>query len=466
MAELPALADLLELENDEELAGLVEPVTGVAAWPAIRNDVIRKYLGDLLYPTAPLVDPGRRPSASRIVRTALRSVPWSLSHRPMRSEVLIMATGSGLRIVGDRAMNTYTDPLAEALGHRSWTYEATYEDRWPGRRSNSRLTLGALDRLAFAARWARPVRSEHGSLAKALIGIVRARAQSELGRPMSQEFALAMESLTERRLSAYGLVSSQVSRLFDLADPRLLLIQQGCYGHRAVVNTVAHRRGLVVAELQHGMITRGHDAYNVAPAMTASDWYRRSQPDTLLTYGDWWSSQVTAPVSAMVPIGDPRTADPASATRDSHRVLLIGDGIETGWYLDMAARLQRAVGDRSSVLYRPHPLERSRLSEMRVSVEIDHEPDVQVSLGRARAVVAEASTVLFQAIGITRTIALDTPKSRFYLGDHPFERLAEPEGLLPLLDAGPPSHGPERAQFWAPDWRERFIRFVDDVVAH
>lgn len=464
MVEPSKLDDILELENAPILAGLRCPDTDIAAWPAVRNEVIRKILGDLLYPTAPLVDPHRRPSYFQAARSGLHASRWNQLHPPRESEVLIVATGSGLRPNEGLLFNSYTDPFAVELAGRAWTYESVFENRWRGRRSNDRLTFALPDRIWVGIRSLSPVQKRHLEVAHSIREIVAERARTVLQMPFSLEFLRYVEALAASRLAAYRVVAGHVERLLDRVQPRLILVEGGCYGHNAVLNTVAHRRGIRVAELQHGMITRGHDVYNVALAMAVDPGYRRSQPDTLLTYGDWWSAQITAPVGTKVTIGDPRRKLPPLVDRQaSRRVVVVGDGIETDWYVDQTRRLQGAAGSTWHVVFRPHPLERRRLGGRQHPVELDTEPDVARSLANAHAVLAEASTVMFEAIGVTPlVIALDTAKSRFYLGEHPFPRLGEAQDVLQLLER-PPAEVVAEA-FWADGWRERFRAFVAAAI--
>ena len=60
------------------------------------------------------------------------------------------------------------------------------------------------------------------------------------------------------------------------------------------------------------------------------------------------------------------------------------------------------------VVFRPHPLERSRVFALPAGVaqgfKSTDEPDIYPSLARAEVVVAEVSTGLFEAVGLTRRI--------------------------------------------------------------
>jgi hypothetical protein len=99
------------------------------------------------------------------------------------------------------------------------------------------------------------------------------------------------------------------------------------------------------------------------------------------------------------------------------------------------------------------------------AVVIDESPDLYASLGTAVAVIGETSTALFEAIGIVpRVFVWDTPKSRFYLGDHPFERFAGVEELAAMVAVPRAATRVPADDVWAEGWDERFQRFVDEQV--
>src|SRR5207342_2453626 len=97
--------------------------------------------------------------------------------------------------------------------------------------------------------------------------------------------------------------------LLGRVRPRLALIEDASFGHMAVFNATARRLGVTVAEFQHGMVSKGHDAYNVAPTLAASEAYRRTQPTAFLAYGSWWNDQFNAPVDGKVVIGNPHRTE-------------------------------------------------------------------------------------------------------------------------------------------------------------
>jgi hypothetical protein len=233
----------------------------------------------------------------------------------------------------------------------------------------------------------------------------------------------------------------------------------------AVFNAVAREMGVPAAEFQHGMVTRGHDVYNVAPSLAASDAYRMTQPRSFLAYGSWWNEQFNAPVEHRVAVGYPHRVESLRSWTPSPsrgHVLVLGDGVETQAYLQFCRELALQVPPHLEVVFRPHPAERSRVGVTR-SVRIDETRDLYASLAGVDAVVGEATTVLFEAVGLVRKIFVwDTAKSRFYLGEHPFARFSDATGLADLLKAtATGTVQDDLAQsLWATEWRGNLEQFL------
>jgi hypothetical protein len=467
---LLSLQEMLVLEDDPAFMELVCPTTGVLAWPAIRIDLLRQLIGDRLYPTAPLVDLGHRTDLRRIAIGAVRATVHNLLHPPRRSDVLLVVTGAGLIVRDGRSFNRYSDHFVRCLGDRAWTMESLFGDAWPSPpRSTRRLGFLAGHRLALAVRARVATRRVHRTLAGELVDLAARRGRELLGWDLGEARRSAITAWAARRLAGYPIEARFVSRLLRKVKPRLVLLEEGCYGHMAVFNATARELGVTVGEFQHGMVTRGHDAYNVAPRLAASAAYRMTQPAAFLGYGAWWNRQFNAPVDSKVVIGNPHRTESLRSwqpERTRFTVLVLGDGVETEAYLGLCRRLAASAPPPLRVVFRPHPLEREQVRRGGSgSVPIDAAPDLYTSLAAAHAVVGEASTALFEAVGtVPRIFVWDTDKSRFYLGDHPFARFTDPAevaGMLTSEDAGN-LRGDVAGAMWADDWQGRFVRYINE----
>lgn len=459
------LDDYLQIEDDAAFAEAACPSTGILAWPAIRHEVLRTLLGDRVYPTESPALLGPRRSLSRAVPAVLGAAVWNAAHPPGSVDVLLLATGAGLVRDGTRWRNRHVDYFTDVIGTQAWTFEASFpglrlmRERW-----NRRVGSLIVDRARFAVA-SRVIRSSaQRRVMTELLDIVDARGRALLGWELGNARKSALVDRGALRLAAYAMKKRFYAGLLERTKPRVALVEEGCYGHMAVFNHVAREHGVTVAEFQHGMVTRGHDAYNVAPTLARSEAFRRTQPHVFLGYGDWWLEQFSAPVEERIAIGHPHRAVVLRdwAPRPERRgILFLGDGVETEANVAFAAQIASLAGGSSPVRFRPHPLEAHRVPASQASVEIDRASDLYESLANAHAVIAESSTALFEAVGLVpRVFAWDTPKSRFYLGSHPFERATDPADLLAKLAGPAPNDAAAASSLWADDWEGRFRTFI------
>jgi hypothetical protein len=469
MTAVQSLQELLTAEDDPAFVEERCPDTSIPAWPAIRNDFVRTALADLFY--AVRAFPGeRRPTKSlAVAANALHSWFVNSARKPHSSPILILATGAGLLIERGRTVNRIVDPVADELGARAWTLEWLDRDRWPvAPRANPRLTFAGGERFMELAAGIAAARSVHRRVIRRLIDLACERAADAIGWSPRESTRRHLVATGARRLAAYPFQARLTERALRERRVRLALVEEGAYGHRAVFNWIARQQGIPVAELQHGVVTRGHDAYNVAPTLAASPAYGATQPSAFLSYGGWWSSQFNAPIPTRTPIGNPfrshqlRSWRPDPLRRD---VVVLGDGIDTDRTIAFSRDLARLIPDRT-IAFRPHPLERERVSRSEVApARLDLSPSLYDALARTYAVVGEVSTGLFEAIGLVPTIVVwDTPKSRLGLAEHPFRVASDAFAAARLVADPQPGPDLDPSEFWASGWEDHLETYVRSAV--
>ena len=470
----PVVADLARVLEIEDVATLLEircPSTGVLAWPTIRGEFFRTFIGDMLYPSAPWVDLRHRRHARASAWLAIRSALHNRGRSPQPSDVLLFASGAGRIPQGDRTYNRYVDYFADSIKAPTWTLEGVIGDKWPSaKRVNQRVSLTNGDRFSVAVSARLSMRTVHKAMALDMVDIVEQRGRSLFGWDLGDARRESLVGLAARRLASREAEDRMVRKWFGATRPRLVVAEEASYGHMAVFNSVARELDVTVAEFQHGMVTRGHDAYNVSPLLAASPAYQRTQPTAFLAYGTWWNDQFNAPIVVRTAIGNPHRTEVLRAWRPEptqSTILVLGDGVETARYLALCSHLAKSAGSALRVRFRPHPLERRRVDfSTTTHFEIDKRADLYDSLAAAYAVVGEASTALFEAVGLVERVCVwDTAKSQFFLGNHPFEIFNDPDNLLDALSSGPPPPAVELPEAtWAADWRDRFVAFVAEHV--
>jgi hypothetical protein len=386
---------------------------------------------------------------------------------------MIEASGAGLMVRNGGTFNRYTDYFADAVPDNTWTFEALFGWEWPARpRVNTRLSFSLPAEVAILALSRAAVRDHHRRIADELVDLIACRARDLFDWTLDARRRELLAGRCARRLAVYPLRQRQVEARFARVRPRVYLIEAGCYGQMAVLNATARQHGVIAAEVQHGWTSSGHDAYNVAPLLAHSAAYRRTQPHWFLGYGAWGNRLFNAPVERAA-IGNPhRTAVLArlpSRERPRDEILVLGDGSDADGHIRFCRELAALVPRPLRVVFRPHPLERERMTRAAPATEpvrLDFEPDIYDSMHRTHALIAEASTGLFEAAGIVdRVFVWETATSRLWLPEHPFASFRGAEDLVAALadpSAGRISLG-DAEQIWASDWQTNFSRFLESV---
>ena len=462
------LETLLQIEDSDELAALCCPSTGILLWPALRNQFLRAIISSFFYANEINTSHDIGILKSQRLRSFCNYVAHNIAHGgDARGDICLMLSGRGLAEVNGLWVNPFNDALYDAMPARSFLFEDHFAWHYPAPRRSTKVRYHT-PYQAVAALRGRFAGKNELRLADAVLDIVVARARTHLDWSISADQHARFRYFLASKIAAMPMMFDIYRRLLKRSGVRLLIKEEACYGPSAVVISAARSLGIRTAEYQHGAITRGHDSYNVAPAMHRSIHYRNTLPDSLLFFGAWWADQVDLPLQKLV-IGSPvKTPAPDTLeTRNRETVLVLGDGIDTITYLRFSQHLAIALAPAGlRVLFRPHPLERAALKHLRadeaVNIDIDSSPDIYVSLSGARAVIGEASTGLFEAMGLAeRVFVWHTDKAQFKLPVHPFETFKDQDDLAAQLSSPPAKRQSIPAQaIWADGWLTNYQAFL------
>ena len=315
---------------------------------------------------------------------------------------------------------------------------------------------------------ARPLRGREATLVRdAVRAILRA-----FTFPIDKDQAAKIEHLVLFQLARAKRIEASFARILDRVRPEIVFMDGAAYGNMAGQIAMLKDRGVKVIEPQHGWIGSWHPAYNFGKVMKEPA-FQRVFPDALLTFGDFWSSQIRFPAET-ISVGKPHIEEMASAApplaRRPKEILVVSSVTEPGEMSDFTLALRAALPASWSVVFRPHPSE-SADAHVRYSrllgvqgVALDHRSDVYESLRDARAVVGVASTVLFEALAFgCRTFVKESAFAELF--SHP--ALGAPvngadslERLVEALEAdGEPEVAPgDVAAIWKPGAVRTFAR--------
>lgn len=466
--------DVVRVEDTPEILEFRCTSTGMPIWPNVRLIFFRTIMGDLLFSSSGSVDL----SVSRDPRQAVGGLARAIAHnakamvgRGMRSDLFFNTEAVGDEWTGTEWYNRYVDPFVDVAGGEGTILLDMFEWHWREPR-HSRHTYYHAPIQALSSLYARRPSATARAQAAGMVALLERRARDLLGWEMGEAQRRAVTTKFAAKIATLPFRYRAYRKLLKRVRPKVLVGSSGCYGIHAPLLVAAHDLGIVTAEYQHGAISEGHDAYNFADTVMESEDYRRTLPQYLLTYGDWWGQHVGAPVEK-ISIGYPARAFKLAAMNvqpgKRNQILLLSDGVEFELYLDLARAIAPAVIDKGlEVVVRPHPNERSAVIAAYGSsvdgVSFDTSPDIYSAFLSAHSVISEVSTGLFEAVGLVeRIVLIDSAKARFCYPDHPYARArsaAEVLDIVTSVDRGRPSVDAD--QLWAPDWRGNFCSFLSD----
>ncbi|QVW22562.1 hypothetical protein KJF94_22275 [Pseudomonas hormoni] len=470
----PSFAQLLEIENDPAFLTFRCPRSGALLWPLVRNQFYRQLISDLYYQEAPLIAAVPAVPRGQALASLARVARHNLGQRRLSGDVLVIGTGAGSFLREGRWFNRITDYLAQASPPDTVTVEGVVDWNVPRPRWNQRISYWLPWQGAITVAGRLLQRDSHVETAREVLAYARQRAHDLLDLSIAETQMDMLVGMLARKLARLPVVHHAYRRLLEKVRPRLILLEQACYGDFSPINQIAREMGIRVAEPQHGMVSGGHDAYCYAPLLRDSAEYKACLPHDFLGYGSWWNKQINVPVEKWV-IGHPHYSEQrrgmSLAKGVQNDILLLGDGIEFPLYVALATELAELLRGQYRIVLRPHPLERvevyRRYPDGKIGdVFIDTNRDIYSSFISAHAVAGEVSTGLFEAIGIAGKVLLwETPKAQFSYPSHPFsgfvdakgfvEELLKPEGSgLPVIDE----------DIWASDWVSNYKNYLGHVL--
>lgn len=209
-----------------------------------------------------------------------------------------------------------------------------------------------------------------------------------------------------------------LDKFFAFTKAKFLVINCGCYGGtQAMIINVAKRRGIKVAEIQHGVL--GIIPYGIEPEMEYNDYC----PDYLFTFGDFWNDKIKLPVQALS-MGHPHLnatlREKGFRERELSLLILSQPGI-TKQLLDICLDIRKK--NKMKIIFRPHPIE--VISDEFISLchsnEIiisDKKKDLYSEFRRVTAVCGMYSFSLYEAFAFNlKVYAVDTVLSRNYISE-------------------------------------------------
>ncbi|TBN55950.1 hypothetical protein EYE40_00245 [Glaciihabitans arcticus] len=470
---------LVELE-DRSPAVLFELFDGsdVHAWPYLRWPLTQS-MAEIELGQVAIANPVSMGARLGKLANQLLPNPFSPSRLPRPSPLLFVVAGRTQATVPGGHRNWLTDDFAEDFAGDAAVLQYRLLDRTtPDAERPTLPHTYSFHDAELASDINARLRPLSAAKIAATTDFVRA-VYAELDFEVGEGSIRSALKKVLRHQARVAFMRGRYERVLDDAAPRLIVMDGASYGGaRAIQVRLAKERGIPVAELQHGWIGSSHGAYNFGAAMRTPELFAYL-PDTLLTFGDYWSRSINTP-STTVAIGKPHLdtlAARAEPWESRPRVALVASSTRTPDAMTASTlELRDALPAEWVVRFRPHPSERATVEAIypglvgQPRVEIDMSLDVYESLATSRAVFGHSSTVLFEALAFgSPAFVIDSPLADLYTSRDLFgDRISDAGSLRRAVEAVL-AHRPvaaDRNDLWKTGGVAAFRAFAQAAVSN
>lgn len=403
----------------------------------------------------------------RYVATSIRRSPFRYSNR----DVVLFCSGTNRMRENGAFFNTRVDYFLEPLaGQRTLLIEGAQDLRyaWPRTVGPVSCRGGLTVPAALRARVSRLSRNELAAV-EDFMALLGGAFDGVLD---ASDCALLQDNLKSSILRARAYYAD-ACRLLARLKPRLVLLEGGHSGFDVEFLTAARECGIVTVEYQHGAINPFCPYHNFHPALLQAG-YDRHLPDYFLSYGDFWNALLMTS-ARVVTIGHPHIE---AVRRRMPRVARRPDSV---YFLSSANSPQKYMAQLRDLaqagftpVFRPHPAERPLLKQRygtffeHMNIAVDVSDDLYAQFGAHELVVGDGrSTSFFEACAFApgRVFILKASGEDEPLPNHAFlQTVAGAADLRRRAGQGSETSLSAIDQVFAPNWRERFVDFLSQVL--
>jgi len=406
-------------------------------------------------------------------RSALRSLKNVFVKNPYlasKSELLFL--GSSRRKLGEdgKWWDIYCDPIIQHLDG-SYTYlESAYLNGHltPAKTENIRY-LDLPLYLAAARRKFNLVRLSLTGSERDLLKNIQERIAARFN------VTIDLEEVVQRNLFIRKSVLPAYQTLLERVSPKLVFVVCS-YGRETFIEACKTME-IPVVELQHGVIGQ----YKLAYSFPGSKRAKRTFPDYLFSFGDFWKTSVEYPISKdrIYSVGYPYLENEArrySGIEKRDQLLFISQGTIGKEMAKFAVELSEREDFPLGIVYKLHPGEYARwrkeypwLAEADIQVVDDDHIPLYKLFAESRIQIGVNSTAIFEGLNFgLKTILLNLPGVE-YMDQLVKEQIARvvssPEELAERIWAEGAAPQIQTERFFKPDSLNNIKQAMDELLS-
>ena len=271
-------------------------------------------------------------------------------------------------------------------------------------------------------------------------------------------------------------MAMEMHKLIIKTGCKFVSIEDCCYGgYKSILAMLLKMDGIKVIEIQHGLVSKKHIAYNFG---RTPEIYLKYLPDYFFTYGEYWSEVlIRLPVKKVV-VGSPYLAEQVKVYNESNgrqskgkRVLVVSQTTATDKFVAITKELRRLITADYSITFRLHPsevqfrAERCSGIENVLGIEINQEGGIYDCISKHDFIVGESSTTLFEAIPFKKTIfIMDTYDSRAHMPINIGFWFNSVEDLTNMILSNYKNENIDPSYYWTLSWQKNFNNFFQTKI--
>ncbi|OGV37084.1 MAG: hypothetical protein A2X48_04540 [Lentisphaerae bacterium GWF2_49_21] len=464
------LKDILEIENTSDILDYRCPGTDYVIWPYMRSPVMRMLIYKLVFPFNSFYSNRHvDDTPCKIIMSTIDGLFHGSCKCACKEDIVLLCNGINNIKNDGKYFNRMSDYFAECFPEKTLVLENPY--LWRNLRpryinnvapSSPFIALSlAFGRLPHKSKDIKAAADFTSYISNRILELFKITLEEDQLKFLSTSLTRHMTRL-KYELGIYRFILRRIS-------PKIVIFEDASYGRIGHLVRLAKSMGIKTAEMQHGLVSRGHYPYNYADTILESKEYKEYLPDYFLSYGDWWKSQINLP-SEIVPVGNPHL-DAMTSKRKidiQNSILVLSDGEKFEDFLGLAKEIDK-LSTGYKVKVRPHPVEREKVFNLYGAsvgnIIVDHNDNLYDTLSKSYAVIGEYSTALYEATCYTNNVFIrDNIITSFFLPDAPFKKFKGIDDLSSMLSSNIKLEQKYFEGMWAENWKDRYSSFISKTI--
>lgn len=208
-------------------------------------------------------------------------------------------------------------------------------------------------------------------------------------------------------------------RLMKSISPKLVFVEDGCYGlDKAYKIWILHDLGIPVREIQHGLVTPSHVAYNYSEKICESVEYLKFFPDIFYTFGCFWNNSIRIPVPVQVLGNANFSMNIANENFMKHEIknrILIALTDHAQPFVELLRYILPVLSADYSIIIKTHPKDTHLQTDFTEFLQyknckVCNQGNIFDYIAEAEFVVSDYSTTLYEAAGCGKKVLVSRCK--------------------------------------------------------